>query len=218
MAYGQETTPVSMYRLGWVKFDENMENIEYAPAELAPTTGLNSGLIDPSIIYYKGKYRIIACARVDAAVSLWEMREYRADLPEGPYTQVLPLNIETIAIRNIHTCYRSDHTQQSAPFILNNELYALVDGTSQWYNSGTRGERMLGLMKFNDSSQIWEPLTGGVYWGSYQFAAPLWSRPGGHTGGSPVIYTENNNFYIYAALTIASNQYEVVGACKFMPG
>lgn len=208
--YGQDG---SMMRIGWVKFDEDMNNISYSSTEILSTSGTYSGLYGPSVSHSDGEYKMLVAARVtsDVAVYGWEIWEAYSSTPDGIFTfRKAILNTIDPSIRDTRTCYRSSHTTETCQFYWNGKLCSIVDGTGRWNYSANRGERQFGVM-YNNSG-TWTDYTMGINMGSYQFASAIWDRPEGHVGGAPVIFYDNNKLYMYFALTQIMDAYQVVGS------
>jgi hypothetical protein len=212
-AYGQGGTPFMM-RIGWVKFDENMQNIEFSPTEIIDVEDTSSGLYEPSVIFYNGKYRMVVAARTNVLPDDgWQMWEYESLTPEGPWVKITStIDTTSTAIRNVKSNFRNGHSTETCPFIFNGKLYMIICGTSRWNWSGNRGSRQFGILAYNDSESRWENYAPGIVMGSYQFSNTVWNRPEGHTGGSPVIFNTGDKLYLFFALTLSSDSYQVVGS------
>jgi hypothetical protein len=208
--YGQDGL---MMRIGWVTFDENMDNPIYSTTEILSTIGTYSGLYEPSVSYSDGEYKMLVAARTasDLEVAGWEMWEAYSPTPDGIFTfRKAILNTTDSSIRDTPTCYRSSHTTETKQFYWNGQLCSIVDGTSRWNYSANRGVRQFGIMSNN--SGTWTDYTTGINMGSYQFASTIWNRPDGHVGGGPVLFYDDNKLYMYFALTQRTNAYQVVGS------
>jgi len=222
IAYCQGKVTTSS-NVGWVRFDEDFTNIEYAPTDIIDLTGTDSGVSSPDVTYFKGKYRLLVTNRSGVLDSVgWGQREYVSYDPLGPWTLETEDVFDSTTTyssgpwRNQQYNYRSSHVDDSRYFIYNNELYALLGGTSRWNKSGSRGERIYGVSYYdreNDTfkeNSRWRDIGWGPVAGSYQFANVIWNVPEGHVGGTTIIYVENNIMYIFYSITQVSNQYEMV--------
>lgn len=209
--YGQSTA--GFFRIGWVKFDENMENIEFSSAEIISTEGTETGIYCPSLVYYKNKYRLFVTARLSP---YFETREYCADVPEGPYTfEKVIINGSDPIYTDTKTLYMGYNTM-SFQFVLNGALYGIFDGTGYWNASSNRGMRQFGIMKYNDISGLWEDVKKGLVIGSYDMAGAFWDVVAfGHSGGAPVLYVNDDGIaYFYAAYTDSTDNYQIYGQYK----
>jgi hypothetical protein len=105
-----------MMRIGWVTFDEDMNNPIYSSTEILSTSGTYSGLYEPSVSHSDGEYKMLVAARTTSNVetSGWEMWEAYSPTPDGIFTfRKKILNTTDTSIRDTHTCYRSSHTTET---------------------------------------------------------------------------------------------------------
>lgn len=218
ICYGDDNS--GFYRIGYVIFDEDMNNITYSTTDILDTTGTYTGLYEGSIYFYACEYRIITAARMSADVNAtpWQLWEYRSDNVDGPYTfSRVVLDTTSSTIRDLHTCNRSSHSTETYMFEINGELYSMMCGTSRWNDSGNRGERQFGVIHFNRFKDIWEDDTRGVLMSGFQFADSVWGLPKGHTGGSPAVFRDGTDYYYFFSITQVTNQYAVVCSHKNIP-
>ena len=78
----------SRWSIGWIKFDEDLENIEYASAAVMSIAGTVDNHF-PSVVKYGGKWRLSYAYDPDAtdgSLTDWISREAFATRPEGPFT------------------------------------------------------------------------------------------------------------------------------------
>lgn len=200
--------------IGWVKFDENMENVTYSADNILPNLPAY-GAYNPNVIYYNGEYKMLVSARLGADSDLvntpWEVWECYATAPEGPFTKRNTiLNSSDSIIRNQHNCYRSSHTTSFGQFIYNGKLCAWIDGTSMWNSASNRGEREFGLIYYDTSDSTWKDQQIGIIAASYQFADSIWNLPKGHLGGTPTMIKKDGKLYMYLATTQISDLYQTV--------
>lgn len=212
-AYGYDG--VSKLMTGWIYFDEDFNNLEYAPAAIINDADATLGHYEPTICYDECTWKISAAARIGSTGTDWEMREYYANDKEGPYCYVRQMLSHDI--QSITTNHYSYYATITCYFQSNGELYSLVGGSSQWNASGNRSFRQFGTMKFNRQTETWEPDTKGIMIGGHQFSDVIWNTLPGHIGAVPTFYETDDYMYFFTSMTVTTDDYKVVGFKKYIP-
>lgn len=201
--------------IGWVKFDENMQNVSFSSDKILNYPAVPYGFYNANVIYYNGEFKMLVSARLSWDYELeatpWEVWECYSPTFEGPFTKrAAILNTTNASIRNLHTCYRSSHSTAFSQFLLNGKLCAWIDGTSLWNYASNRGERQFGLMYYDDADSTWKDLNIGIIAATYQYANLIWNVPRGHLGGIPTMIKKDGKLYVYLATTQVSDSYQTI--------
>lgn len=207
----------SKWRIGWFKFDENFNDIEIASSEIIDSSGSSNGLIAGSVLFYKNKYWMIYTDRDDnanpnSATDGWSLKYATATSIAGPYTEV-----GTIASGNLinNGLWRSSHVDNACAFLWAGELYVVAGGTAWYKYSGTRGNRVYGLFKYDEATQAWDEYTGNPVAMQPQAGQYIWDSDYSwcydHTGGYPCIYTDKlaRKLYFISSYNSTADSYQI---------
>ena len=136
------------WRIGWVKFDENFENITYSTSECIDSSGASAGFIAPSVVKYRTGYKMLFISREnsnnpDKCPQGWLLKEAVCDSLTGEY-----LDISIIFEGRLENdgSYRSSHVDAIFAFEWQGKHYAFIAGTSRYLSSAKRGNRVYGLI------------------------------------------------------------------------
>ena len=207
--------------IGWVKFDENFssDSIEYSSDEIIDSSGSSVGFVQPSVVYYAGKWRMVYLDEDDnsdpaSSTNPWTLREAFSDTPEGPFTDAGAI----ITARTTNDgSYRSGHIAGPAYFMWKGRLYLFVSGTSRYKYSGTRGNAMYGLFYWDDrlATPAWVEDKRNPIFMNPEYGASLW--PGeddwaeDHMGGGMglAIHPTNGKLYIFFPANAGTDTYQI---------
>ena len=99
-------------------------------------------------------------------------------------------------------------------FVENGGLYALVGGTSRYIESGTRADRVLGLMSYDKTYNRWSPankfapeIIAPMYFQDMGEPWGVWA--GSHTGGYSCILRHNNEYIMSLAFERTADNYGI---------
>ena len=204
------------WRIGWVKFDEDFNDIEYAGSEIIDSAGSSAGMYAVSVVQYKGKYWMAFTDRGNSASPDtspgWKLRYAIADEPDGTFTDQGEI---AAGLSSNDGLWRGSHIDANAMFLWRGELYCLPGGTARYLASGVRANRVYGLFKYDEGEQDWvedsrspvlvNPMYGDQIWDS----AYSWCND--HCGGYPIMFEDklNRKLYLFLAITAGSNNYRV---------
>lgn len=207
------------WKIGWVKFDEDFQSVTYltAGSETVDSSGSSNGLINPSVVLYKGQYWMAYIDRSDnanpeLATGGWKVKIAKCSTIDGTY--VYDHQICAGRLTNDGS-WRSCHCDAVGLYIHKGELYALVGGTPWYLDSGLRGTREYGLFKYDELTAAWvedrrspilmNPIDGVDIWGASYTAAT------DHMGGYPFFYHDeyNNTLYLFFSMNNSSDNYSI---------
>jgi hypothetical protein len=206
----------------WIKFDENFssESIEYSSSQIVTdaTIGL-AGIRSANVIKYGSVYRMMYVDRGDNAstsVDAYTVKEAFSDTPEGPFVYTGSTISILDGIQTNNGIFCSSHCDAFKYIMYNSRLYCLVGGTSRYLESGTRANRVYGLMYWDErkDSPEWvldhkspvfiNPLGGDLWSTDYS-----WCKD--HIGGYPtIIYNKDDGkLYFFYSANQSSDTYKV---------
>ena len=215
IAYVAGENAAGKWNIGWVKFAEDFTDIKWSPTEIVDSSDYADGFTAASVIEYNGGYRLVCVGRsADLTTEAWKAIEFYGDSQDGTFTA------PSVIIDGLSTndgIFNSSHTDMFCHFKYNNKLYCIIGGTSRYLSSGSRGNRVYGLMLWDESlnTPAWvidsrspvliNPLSGSYIWG----ASYLWSQD--HLGGAPTMFYDkaNEKLYLYLAANNGSDSYKV---------
>jgi hypothetical protein len=190
-------------------FDEDLTTFTWSTNPLMTDTG--SGFAQGAITkignYYHFLYLLVDVAgithrTINAAKSL--------DL-EGPYTHYQIIVEGHTSNDGVAGSYSVD-----VPIIYDdgNKVFGLFGGTSQWSQSGTKGNRELCLLDFDKDTEVWSLSKSGpviinpLY---YQNLGTDYAWMGDHMGGCYSFFKHENNIYCLGSImSVPLSKYQVV--------
>lgn len=210
IAFG--STYDTVRRLGWFRFDDNLENIEFSTSYINMPAS-TYGYYTPSVYYDSDTSTFIMTAvNMNGATSPdtgeWETEIFHATDPLDLNGWTWEQTMSSPNPRNIKECYANSHSSSIDMFEFNGQLVGFHDGTARYNAAGNRGQRNIGFAY--RSSGVWYPYDAGVVYMGYQFANLIWDRPYGHTGGNTAMIVNNGYLYAATALTQATDSYKII--------
>ena len=90
----------------------------------------------------------------------------------------------------------------------------IIAGTARYTISGIQGNRILGLMVYNDTANSWSivndfapELLFPMYF--YNIPSEDYDWAGGHVGGNPSFIKKDGKCYLFTAFLLSSNTYQM---------
>lgn len=206
-------------RIGWWKFAPDIEDEtewEFSTGDildLAPPVN-GTGHAWPCLFEWGGEFYIAFIRKGETILDydLWWAKAATVD-SEAYSTAGLTNPMITID-HNDDATYYSNHSLSATCFVWNGELCMLHVGTARWSASGTRGNAVFGLWKWNGS--VWvedsrnpimhHPMgANATLWGSDY----TWMQD--HMGADlPIIYDANlGRLHLYPSLINGTDEYEI---------
>lgn len=208
------------YTLGWIKFDENFENAEYAVDEPVSRTASYDHWF-PSVCKYGSRW--ILTYTVDNSpsdVDNWIWKQAYANRPEGPYGDVADVfgSTELTAMDANDGIFCSSHFTDIMPFIWRGRMYALAFGASHYKYSGNRANALMGLLYWNEreGTPHWEiDPRSPIFFNAIYASNTLWGSnfmwQNDHLGGRICLYQENQFTYFFFSANSGTDTYRVLG-------
>ena len=206
--------------LGWIKFDENFANIEYATDEPITRTAAYDHWY-PSVCKYGGRW-ILTYTLDDSPADIgnWVWKQAYANRPEGPYGT--PSDIfgasDWSSMQANDGLFCSSHFTDIMPFIWRGRMYALCFGCSQWNASGNRANALMGLLYWNEreGTPRWDiDPRSPIFFNAVYASANLWGSnytwQNDHLGGRICLYQENQYTYFFFSGASGTDSYRVMG-------
>lgn len=175
-----------------IKFTEDFEIIDIIKNVFPDSANLDnySGEYFPTVIKFQDKYRMIWVNRKEERLD-WTLTEGISDSPTGPFMRISDGNVvEKVTYNSGH--FRSSHSHQPSYFIWEDNLYCIIDGTSQYKTSGNRGNRVFGLIRYDTEAGQWyeyemnpffmNPMSGHLLWDK------KWQWCADHLGGKQQMF------------------------------
>lgn len=202
-------------KVGYVVFNETMSEVTTSSNYVIPIPTGYSGSYCPKVVKFGTMFHMFLCEpNVDSNPDngTWTYGHYTATDPldVNGWTRIGSIGIPSVD-RNTKDNIRSSHITECCPFIYNDQLCLLIDGTARWNGSGHRGYRNYSLMKYVNSAWVNVPYTA---FSSHQFANNIWSVPLGHPSASCVTIIDRK-FYI--AHAINNGAYRILISRKDIP-
>lgn len=203
--------------IGWVKFDENLGNVEYATAEAVARTSTYDHYY-PSVVHYGGKWRLTYTVDDDPTdVYLWTYKEAFSNRPEGPYTDPADMFADLSTMKTNDGLFCSSHFTAISPFTWRGRLYAFAYGCSKYNYSGNKGNLEAGLLYWNErlATPKWEidPRSPIIFNAMYADASVLWGSgftwQNDHIGGWLQFYAWQNYLYLYYGGSAGTDTYKL---------
>lgn len=203
--------------IGWVKFDENLANVEYATDEVVTRTATYDHYY-PSVVHYGGKWRLtytVDEAPVD--VYSWKYKEAFSNRPEGPYTSPTDMFSDLATMKTNNGLFCSSHFTAISPFTWRGRLYAFAYGCSKYNYSGNKGNLEAGLLYWNErlATPAWEIdprspiLFNAMYASSTLWGATNFTWQNDHIGGWLQFYAWQNYLYLYHGGSAGTDSYKL---------
>ncbi|MCI0512432.1 hypothetical protein L0128_04390 [candidate division KSB1 bacterium] len=205
-----------------VKFREDFKVIEYFDNLVQPMPATKTGIYFPTVIRYQNAYRMMWVNRRDEHVQNWEFYEGISNHELGPfdYRRVRSNPVFPPVTQNKGS-FRSSHSTQTSYFMVEDQLYCLFDGTSQWRASGNRANRLFGLAQYDAGAEKWQEDPRNPLFINPMFGHQLWEEKwqwcADHLGGRPFFYqlADGRLMFIYSAC-FGADSYKVAAAvCKY---
>jgi len=150
------------------------------------------------------------------SVDAYTVKEAFSDTPEGPFAYTGSTISILDGIQTNDGIFCSSHCDAFKYMMYNSRLYCIVGGTSRYAKSGTKANRVYGLMYWDErrntpewvldhKSPVFINPLGGDLWGNeYSWCSD-------HIGGYPtIIYNKKNGkLYFFYSANHGSDSYEI---------
>ena len=204
--------------VGWIKFDENFTNIEYAPAAVLQSASYNYMFC--TVIRTGSTFRlhyVVDEAPVD--VYNWKYKWATASNPEGPYSNHVDC-WDATALANIRAndgLWCSSHFTDIRPFLWRGRLWAFGHGCAKWNSAGNRGNLEVGLLYWDErlSTPGWvfdkrSPIfINAMYANTYLWPSLNWQAD--HAGGRENLFQKDDYLYFFYGGSNGTDTYKISG-------
>jgi len=165
-----------------------------------------------ALVKYNDQFIITTFKSNAGALETWTNEMWTSDSSLlGTYTKTC--DILTTEYNSNDSVWLEGHADALCPFVENGSLYMLIEGTQRYTISGIQGNRVMGLMAYDDAS-TWSIVNNfapeiifPMYF--YNIVSENYDWAGGHLGGNQSFIKTNGKCYLFGSFLYTSNSYQV---------
>jgi hypothetical protein len=164
-----------------------------------------------SIVYYDGKYTILGTIH-NVTVNQRTVEMWQSNTIDSGYTKTC--DVFTTEYDNNDSIWMEGHSDGSCVFVENGALYSLQAGTQRYNASGLKGNRIQGLMKYDDDTNSWSPVNHfapeiihPMYFSNISSEDYGWASD--HCGGNQSFIKKDGKCYFFVTMNHGTDTYQI---------
>lgn len=189
-----------------IQMDKDGTNITISNSLLTGTVWFMCGMT-----YYNSKYVILVLKSSGGAIETWTVEMWESSTIDSGYSKVC--DVFTTEYDGNDSVFLEGHADSFCPFVENGRLYCLITGTQRYTISMTQGNRVGGLMSY-DNNGNWNivnkyapELIFPMYF--YNIPSEDYGWAGGHMGGYLSFIKKDGNVYLFCSFLQTADTYQV---------